>query len=93
MTSTGEKGGRHGTFLDLPAGQWWAPDGRLRMTVVSVSDEDHSGWVWVEGWCHDVGSEETEWARVPVRVEALPPGTMAARRAATGDAPPVDADG
>jgi hypothetical protein len=71
MSSTGEQGGRYGTFLDLPAGQWWAPDGRLRMTVVRVSDQEDSGWVWVEGWCHDVGSEETEWARVPVRVDAL----------------------
>jgi len=71
MSSTGEQEGRYGTFLDLPAGQWWAPDGRLRMTVVRVSDQDESGWVWVEGWCHDVGSEETEWARVPVRADAL----------------------
>ncbi len=68
MSSTGE---RCGTFLDLPAGQWWAPDGRLRMTVVRVSDSEAADWVWVEGWCHDVGSEETEWARVPVRADAL----------------------
>lgn len=74
MSSTGEDGGRCDTFLDLPAGQWWASDGRLRMTVVRMSDPEASGWVWVEGWCHDVGSEETEWARVPVRVDALPLG-------------------
>lgn len=71
MSVTGEKGEECRTFLDLPAGQWWASDGRLRMSVVRMSDQE-AGWVWVEGWCHDVGGEQTEWARVPVRVEALP---------------------
>jgi hypothetical protein len=66
-------------LLDLPPGQWWSPDGHLRMEVRRVGEsaapgsgrELPDGWVWVTGDLHEDG-HAVDVCTVPVRLDALP---------------------
>lgn len=65
-------------MLDLPPGQWWSPDGHLRMEIHRVNDpaapgrELPEGWLWVTGdFYHD--GRPVDACTVPVRADALPP--------------------
>lgn len=66
-------------ILDLAPGQWWSPDGHLRMEIHSVgapaapaSGRDlPDGWVWVTGLLYQDG-RPLDACTVPVRADALP---------------------
>jgi hypothetical protein len=78
-------------MLDLSPGQWWSPDGHLRMEIHRVGPGAAPGagrtlpygWVWVTGDLYQNG-QPVDVCTVPVLAEALPPRDAARPLAAVG---------